>query len=1021
MTLACRELSFGLAGGHVDVRERFGLFLRGLQWRAGSLIFLFLIAVVALGGAALGPLYLRAARNSVLVQDIAAKPVEETGISIERDNFATRARLLQVLDGTPRAPDGAKVVGSPIYSISAGAEYEDGQYEASLYYRSGMCKHVVVSSGVCPSGPKEMMVSTRSASGAGWRLGQVVKLGFLGEGFSPTHVTKYRIVGLYVAPTVLARYWWGNDVFAYGSGPHSLDAFLTDPAAIPKSEAFSTLQAPIVRSQFREGTTPVILSKLSRYEHVAAEQGFVYSTFLGKVVASINATQSQMGTAVDAILVELVLVGLLVVSVVTFGLVSSRRAEIRLAQLRGVKRRTMFVRVVIEPIILLALAVPVAAVGAWYLVGILDKRWFYGNLPVAFVNSTWVMLGIAGVGGVIAVSFAAALSMGGRSLVESRSSVSRRSRARVAVDAVVIAIAVAGVVEVVTIPSSPNRIDPLVAMLPFALAVGASIAMVYVALGVLSTLIGLSRSGKPLGVFLAARQLRQRGGMLRQAIPVGLALALVAFGAATASVLAYHRSTVVGYEVGAEHVLDVSTPSNLGLIQAVDKADPGGTQAMAAELYSAPSGNTLAIQASHLASVASWPSKADIVSAGSIAKKLERRGAPLPPEISGDSVTIRARVSGSHIPLYAVQIGVQVYSSALGTPVNVSLALSHKWETATLNFGDACSKESCYFEGLGVSSTLVSKFEVDVSSVSSGSHVLAAAGGGPILVGYQGTSVGTVPGEFQIHVFGGASLGAVVKSYPQALPTVASASSAQTFSGSTYGGLVNTIDGLDGNSVDVKEVAVLGSLPELGDTGNLVDLTLAELAQSSTSDATEQVWIAPGAAGTIEAHLRDEGVDILSVRDAPEMVKEVARGPLGLSYNLFGLAGILAGLVAILGLIYALVQDGRGRLAEFAAMRVLNISRSSLTLSLAIEAFLSVGFAFVSGAIAAAVAVSITLPRLPQLAGGLDSLRFPDSIPFGVLLIASGAAAVIAFGCAAVIAWWVLRRATFEQLRLGDR
>jgi len=1019
--LACRRLLFGV-GGLDEVRERFGLFFRGVQWRAGSLIFLFLIAVIALGGAALGPLYLRAARNSVLVQGIATKPVYTTGVTVVSDKFASQPTLESVLNATPRAPDGAKVVGTPIYSVVAGGEVDNGEYLADLYYRSHMCHHVVISAGVCPSGAHAIMVSTRSAKGAGWHLGQVIKVGFLGQGFTPTHVTKYRIVGLYVAPTVLTPYWWGNNVFTYGSGPHALDAFFASPSAMPKAVSFAALQAPIVKREFRESTTPAILSALRRYESLAAFHGYDYATGLGKVVAAINATQSEMGTAVDSILVELVLVGLLVISVVTFGLVSSRKAEIRLAQLRGVKRRTMFVRVVIEPIIVLVAALPVAALGAWLLVNVLDDRWFYGKLPVAFVNSTWVMLGIAGVGGVIAVAIAAGLSMGGRSLIESRSSVSRRSRARVAIDAVVIAVAVAAVVEVITIPSSPTRIDPLVAMLPFALAVGATVAMVYVALGVLTVLIGLSHSGRPLEVFLATRQLRQRGGMLRQAIPVGLALSLVAFGAATASVLSNHRSTVVGYEVGAARVLDVSTPANLGLIPAVDEADPGGTEAMAAELYSAPSGKTLAVQASRLAAVASWPTATKIIPVQVVARRLERDGAPLPPVVTGDTLTIRARVQGSHIPADAVSVVLQVYSAAQGTPVQYSVGLTHNWITETFSLGPACASETCYFEGVGVTSIVFENVVVDVASVSSGSHLLASASNGPTLVGYQGTAVSRAPQEIRIHVIDGdAPLAAVVKSYPQKLPTVASASSAATFAGTAYGGLSNTIDGLDGNSIQVKEAGSLASLPELGNNGDLVDLTLAELSQSSVSNAAEQVWVAPHAAATIEAHLRHEGVDILSVNSAPVLVRDAARGPLGLSYNLFGLAGALAGMIAILGLIYALIQDGRGRLAEFAAMRVLNISRTSLTVSLALEALLTVGFAFVSGAIAAAIAVMLTVPRLPQLEGGLDSLLFPASIPYGVLLSASVAVAVIAFGAAGIIAWWVLRRATFEQLRVGDR
>jgi putative ABC transport system permease protein len=170
--------------------ERVRLLLRGLWWRRGLTFAVLAVAVITTTAAALGPLYARAAAESIL-QDHLVQAGPKTGIRLSAriqpglgDGFSTAAqragqvgqvhgyhRLIQAMytpNGlgifVPRAPLGAV-----------------GSY---LLWRQGQCGQIVIVKGRCPTAPYEAMASDRDVVGNVYNLhvGQRVELGAAVDG-----------------------------------------------------------------------------------------------------------------------------------------------------------------------------------------------------------------------------------------------------------------------------------------------------------------------------------------------------------------------------------------------------------------------------------------------------------------------------------------------------------------------------------------------------------------------------------------------------------------------------------------------------------------------------------------------------------------------------------------------------------------------------------------------------------------------------------------------------------------------
>ena len=139
-----------------------GLVLRALWWRRGLTAAVLLVATATTAAAALGPLYARAAGESIL-QDHLSQAGSNAGLHLHTV-IDSAADYNQAAAGAPK-PGSVRGYDQQIQSLftplSVGA-LATGSKSAvitKMLWRSGFCQHVVLVSGRCPSGPSEAMAS----------------------------------------------------------------------------------------------------------------------------------------------------------------------------------------------------------------------------------------------------------------------------------------------------------------------------------------------------------------------------------------------------------------------------------------------------------------------------------------------------------------------------------------------------------------------------------------------------------------------------------------------------------------------------------------------------------------------------------------------------------------------------------------------------------------------------------------------------------------------------------------------
>ncbi|WP_298341692.1 FtsX-like permease family protein [Ferrimicrobium sp.] len=1036
---------------------RIRLFLRGLRFRLGALTFLLIAAVVTIFGATVGPMYLGSAQDSVLIGELRSASVIKTGLKVLSVQAFAKAQLVAA---EQRAPilDGRALFNNPIYSAEVPAmvtppESLRGTLLASAFLeRSDSCAHLKLDAGHCPTTRSEVLLSQRTAEYLGVKVGSVLTAapGLRAPGSPGAAASaRYRIVGIYAIPDIASRYWWHEEYFTFGSSfyPVSLDPMIVMPGFFGGKATFdattnvSTSSYEGVDRELQMSLRPTVInidnfrqpaSVIGRYRDlVASQDGLTASSGLSSEIRTIIATQSSMATLVGIIIVELVLLALVVFGTLIWRMVQSRMMEFRLAQLRGVRAKSIIWRVIGEPLFILVVASPFGYLGAYLTVSVLSHAYFTPGSQLYVPPQTY-LAGLIVIVAALIVTLAAAIRALQRSIFESsRSAIRDQGRFRTLTDVLIVAVAAVFTAQLVIAPTTSSGVDPLAGAAPALL--GAGLAIIVVSLTRLGLRVArrITRRGRTISWYLSVRQLLHHPGMLRQIIPFGMALALVIFGFGAQSVISRHRSVVAQYEVGDSRVLTVSLPKNLGLVAAVDRADPGGHAAMAAELYRSKNDTTLAVQASRF-HAASWPRALDTVSATTIAHRLDPLGNKAF-TTNASSLTITARTQGTVPKGVQVELTISLFAQAQETPDILVIPIDGT--TTTQRRSIPCAQGGCLLSGLGylaISNGGVvnpsASFTIAIEHIGGirnpdGAGVLTSSWKQALKA--PTTVLSSQPGRLSFRALpatGGATIALIPASYPTYLPAIVSKTATTTPSSPSVTAIgTKMIDGLDGNPINIRPILFLHALPSVGSDANLVDLTQAELSQSSTSLAANEIWLAQGASPTILTYLRHEGVTVDSVTSARTLSLAYANEPLGLAARLFPVAAVAGISVVLLGLAFELLVEGRGRIPEFAAMRVLGLRRPLLILSYVFEATILVIAAAIAGIAAGLVSARLALPVLPEIDSGFDYLHFAYTLPIANELIAIVLVLLGTLIVATVTAIRVVGRANFDELRAGDR
>src|SRR5689334_12787703 len=161
------------------------LVLRGLWWRRGLTASVLAVATLTTAAAAVGPLYARAA-SELILHDHLVGAGSDAGLRIRRDVMTTDStglnRFAHQLPRPGDLPGFDRVVPTLYTTKKFGASLDNfgtGAVSTALLWKQGVCRHLVLVSGRCPTRPNEALASERTV-GAGifhWKVGHRLYIG----------------------------------------------------------------------------------------------------------------------------------------------------------------------------------------------------------------------------------------------------------------------------------------------------------------------------------------------------------------------------------------------------------------------------------------------------------------------------------------------------------------------------------------------------------------------------------------------------------------------------------------------------------------------------------------------------------------------------------------------------------------------------------------------------------------------------------------------------------------------------
>ncbi|HKP99971.1 MAG TPA: FtsX-like permease family protein, partial [Actinomycetes bacterium] len=378
------------------------LAMRALAARAGLTLALIALTTFAVGVAAAGAMYLRAAGESLLQDRLAATSPSSAGLLVERKvaSSAEVARLRQLLGNSPSLATTALT--PPVFGLESEGFLtysRPGDSEgprARIAAREGLCGHLRLRAGRCPVAGTEgqrmqAAVSPRMARRLGLRPGSRLAATTLrGEPVASGLV----VTGIY-EPTP-ADPWWG--LRAYVPSPENeagrdppIDAVLVDHTALLRELDRSLARSLSVSAERALDPGRVSLSNATalvgavtqaRREAWASAGGTRVESRLPFLVDQAGLDRRALTTPVLLATVQLDAVALLMLLVVARMAADARAGEIALAKLRGASSRQAFLLATYELTVVGLVAFPLALAVGWVGTSALARGQLRPGVPV---------------------------------------------------------------------------------------------------------------------------------------------------------------------------------------------------------------------------------------------------------------------------------------------------------------------------------------------------------------------------------------------------------------------------------------------------------------------------------------------------------------------------------------------------------------------------------------------------------------------------------------------------------------
>ncbi len=1012
--------------------------LRALWFRRGFSVALLLVSIATLGAAALGPVYARAVGESTLQDSLQAAgynaglhfaaPADLTPQNYQSSlraviapgaerGFPTRITGFYTPDVVSVAMNGAKVVAS------------------HLAYRDGYCAHLTLLSGRCPSAAGEALVSEQTIADGYFGSNRSPEL-TITQNFSPAIAT-LKVVGIYRPKNTQDPYWFGGDYFNHQYAVSSVgditDSIFVDPHTLSPKAGFRgefEIDYPLDRGQVRLSDLGAV-----RASTLALQSRYTYSikltTGLPGILDHTAADRRELRAGTLLVTVQLALLAWLVLFEVVADAVEARGNEIALSKLRGHTVRATARFGLGEPLVFLALAVPLGLVFAYLVTRIMAGAALVRGVPVVV---PWLAVGGALVGftgGVLAAALAAARTLRRPVLDQWRRTEHsvQRGRASFVLDAVVALAALGGFIALHA--QDRRHTSSLSLLAPGLLIVVVALLGVRLLPLFCCRLARRTRARRRVATFLASRQISRRRAGLRLAALLAVAVGLATFAVSGEAVAEHNRTERARAELGADRVLDIEPRPGHDPVEAVRAADPTGDWAMAAATW-LPSGGgsvigtVLGVDTARLAKVAYRASGgmtgeqvAAQLTAGAV-PVIEFRGTQvrltitttdLVPGVPPD-VQLNLRTAGNpylNVEMQPLQEGTHTYTSDVACPRSCTL-LGVTWDRPI----DAEDPQ-------GGTATISSMQYLDEGSWRSID----------LQLGTPDSWSGALPqGQATDHVrvsrtgitdrftnqnggYGGVRYAIA----PSLLPTVATPAAVEPNGASTSN--LTMTDSFD-VAAHYKVSAFSRVLPEVLDNGLIADITALRLSLPAFDiSANWQVWLSPSAPADAVSRLVAAGVNVQDERTVAERVRVLGRQGPALALLLLLVCAVAGSALAVGATAVSITASGRRRSYELAALQAVGVRRSTLRRSAVIEQVLLMGTGVLLGVPAGVLGARLALPVIPEFSDttpiAMDYL--PSALP--VLLLAGGLVLLLvltAYGAARLL----IRIAVPSRLREAE-
>ncbi len=1047
-------------------RARAGLrlALQGLWFRRSSALIVLVLATVASAASVIAPLYARGAQESILRDalrraDPGALSVQvslrQPGVGADPRDAPSAASAVETVGAELADP----VFGAPRLSFTAPGLYlptagpfAGGEVEGQVVERAGLCENLPVTEGRCPAAPGEGMLARRSLDLVGAEIGDTIELEVEnGDTVAPgaiPPVLAVRVVGAFAPVPVETDYWAGRpyfDAYLPRTTPDGLSVLppRADPVFVAEGSvalarvSTYTVDVPVRAPSVHLDDADVVRAQVERLDRAVADQPLRLETGLVAALDRADAGRDIVRVAAPLAVAQLVLLSWWTLYLVVGSATEERSPELGLARLRGLSAGQTRRFGLAEVVLLLLAAAPLGTVLGWAAVRGAAGRVFAPGTEVLLTAPVILTLLGSLCGGVLTAALSSRQVFRRPVSDLLRRVPARRSGRRAGlVEAAVLVLAVAGVVQLVS--DRGGRPSPVALLAPGLVAVAGGLLAARVLVRVARGRAARAAERGSAPALAGWASVARRPGTARIASVLAVATCLLLVGVQTWTVAERNRSERAAAETGAAVVLQVRADGPRELLETVRATDPGGRFAMAAVQVTGGSQEPtmLAVDGTRADRVLAWGAP-DAAPSRPVASALL-------PDLPVPVVLRPGRLE--------VEVDLEEVDSP--SPLRLTARLDDGGRVERVDLGSLRPGPGTYAGeippscagGCRLAAVAVDHPGTDIESASATlllrSLSFRAGGAGEATAldtGFRrpgawrpgtptvgGPEVQIRPGEalrVTVRAPGGPFAEVVRGDSPEPLPAVTGRATARD--AAAGGGLpLGVTTGVSGEPTRFRTVRAVPYVPRAGTRATMVDLDLALRLTEDTPEGDLQVWLArddPRAEAALVGDLRRAGVEVRD-RDSRRVLE---RGYAGdgavLALRLLLVCGAAAVVVSVGALLVAAYVGRRQRAYEVAALRAVGLRRHTVGWLLVRENLGTVLVALGCGSVAAAVATWTLLPSLPQFDTPSSTLpvRYAPDAASAWAAVGGLASVLVLVGLA--VATLQLRTGRPDRLREGVR